>query len=82
MPIYEIACQDCHYSGEVLATTSTDHPTCPQCGKTNTDKMMSAPSSLTGHIPQSLPSPNDVACCGQRPAETSCKGPGSCCGKT
>ena len=81
MPIYEISCYDCQYDGEVLALSSTEKPSCPQCGSQNTAKKMSATSSLTGKNPQGFPGANDTSCCGSQPGTGSCAGPGSCCGR-
>jgi putative FmdB family regulatory protein len=81
MPIYEITCADCRYEGEVLALSSAVQPTCPQCGSQNTEKKMSATSSLTGRTGQSLPGAGDSTCCGSSPGTGSCAGPGSCCGR-
>ena len=54
---------------------------CPECGGEDTEKIMSATSSLTGHEARSIPGPHDTGCCGQSPGQASCAGPGSCCGK-
>lgn len=82
MPIYEIACSDCNYSGERIVLTAEEDLTCPDCGSRKTRKLMSATSSLTGKAPQSFPGSVDTACCGSSPSQASCAGPGSCCGKT
>jgi putative FmdB family regulatory protein len=82
MPIYEIRCQDCDYTGEVLIIDSRAPMLCPSCGSQKTTKLMSATSRLTGHSGQELPGPGDTACCGNHPGEaTGCAGPGSCCGR-
>ena len=82
MPIYEIACQACGQHGEVLLTSHRDPIRCPHCGGSETRKVMSATSSLTGHSGMTLPGPGDTGCCGNQPGQTNCAGPGSCCGKT
>ena len=81
MPIYEIACQDCHYEGEVLSLSSNHGPECPQCGSHNIERKMSATSSLTGRAGQSMPGAGDTTCCGSQPGAGACAGPGSCCGR-
>ncbi|MGD9007989.1 MAG: zinc ribbon domain-containing protein [Desulfobacteraceae bacterium] len=82
MPIYEIQCQDCDYSGEVLVVGSDGAMSCPSCGSQHTTKLMSATSSMTGRTGPQMPGPQDTACCGSRPGEASnCAGPGSCCGQ-
>ena len=80
MPIYEIKCSNCQYEGEVLALSSTQQPVCPHCGSLQTEKKMSATSSLTGRTGQALPGAGDTTCCGHAPGTGSCAGPGSCCG--
>jgi putative FmdB family regulatory protein len=82
MPIFEIACNQCRYNGEVIVLSSKDPLTCPSCGSADTQKLMSATSSLTGKAGQVLPGPGDTACCGQSPGHSACAGPGSCCGRT
>jgi putative FmdB family regulatory protein len=81
MPLYDIECLDCGHQGEVLVTSSGDKVACPSCGGTKTRRLMSAPSSLTGRASEGLPGPGDHSCCGSRPSEAGCAGPGSCCGK-
>ena len=82
MPIYEILCQKCRTQAEVLIARQGDQLLCPNCGSDETSKLMSATSSRTGKSGQVFPGPKDTACCGSTPAEASCAGPGSCCGKT
>lgn len=81
MPIYEITCQVCNYQGEVIELSSNTALKCPACGSTQTEKIISPTSSLTGRTPQAIPGPADTACCGQSVADAGCSGPGSCCGK-
>jgi putative FmdB family regulatory protein len=81
MPIYDIVCSDCGYTGEALVLSPGDLPECPACASRTTRKLMSPTSSLTGKAAQHLPGPGDTACCGQSPSAASCSGPGSCCGK-
>ncbi len=82
MPIYEIACADCGYTGETLVLAPDDPLTCPACSSRSTRKLMSATSSLTGKSAQYMPRPGDTSCCGQSPSAAGCSGPGSCCGKS
>ncbi|MBW1897200.1 MAG: zinc ribbon domain-containing protein [Deltaproteobacteria bacterium] len=81
MPIYEIVCQKCGAEAEVLIARRGDKLLCPSCGSHETSKLMSAASSRSGKSSQVFPGPKDTACCGSTPAEASCAGPGSCCGK-
>jgi putative FmdB family regulatory protein len=81
MPIYEIICQVCNYQGEVLKLDSDASLECPACGSTQTKKLISPTSGLTGRTPQAVPGPADTSCCGQSVSEAGCSGPGSCCGK-
>ena len=82
MPIYDIKCQACGQTLEVLVTTRDTPMTCPDCGSPDTTKIMSATSSLTGRTGANLPGPGDTACCGSHPGRDGCAGPGSCCGKS
>ena len=81
MPIHDISCSDCGYSGEVILTAASDKLACPECGSPKVAKLMSATSSLTGKTAQNLPGPGDHTCCGGAPGAGGCAGPGSCCGK-
>ena len=82
MPIFEIRCQDCNYTGEVLVIDRAAPMACPSCGSRKTTRLMSATSSLTGRSGQALPGPKDTACCGSHPGQAEgCAGPGSCCGR-
>jgi putative FmdB family regulatory protein len=81
MPIFDINCPDCGYQGEVLVLSSDDALTCPACGGSDTEKRMSPTSKLTGSAGRRMPGPKDHGCCGSRPAEAGCAGPGSCCGR-
>lgn len=82
MPIYDIECDVCGYSGELLVMNRDGDMVCPSCGSDKTARLMSVTSSLTGRDGQKLPGPHDSACCGSRPGEASnCAGPGSCCGQ-
>jgi putative FmdB family regulatory protein len=82
MPIYEIVCHRCRYTGEVIVLNSSDPVTCPGCGSVDTQKLMSPTSSMTGKTGPSVPGPGDTGCCGQSPGHSGCAGPGSCCGRT
>ena len=82
MPIYEIQCLDCGYTGETIHLNHSSNPECPSCGKDNTKKLMAATSGLTGKAAMTHPGPSDTACCGSTPATAGCAGPGSCCGKS
>lgn len=81
MPIFEISCAGCGYSGELLVMGSQDRLACPQCGAAEVEKLMSKPSALTGSQKQGYPGPGDHGCCGSTPGQAGCAGPGSCCGK-
>jgi putative FmdB family regulatory protein len=81
MPIYDIKCQGCGRTSEVLVTGSEAALVCPECGGTDVAKLMSPSSSLSGREAQSYPGPNERACCGSTPSAAGCAGPGSCCGR-
>lgn len=81
MPIHEIICRDCGFTGEVITLVADAAPVCPSCTSENTGLLMSATSSLTGKTAANLPGAKDTGCCGSRPGAAGCAGPGSCCGK-
>jgi putative FmdB family regulatory protein len=82
MPIFDIRCNNCGRTAEVLVMSVEGDMACPSCGSLQTVKLMSPTSSLTGREGQALPGARDTACCGSRPGEASnCSGPGSCCGQ-
>ncbi len=81
MPIYDYLCTDCGTVSEVLSIRAEDAPVCGSCGGSRLDKLLSAPSSLSGSSRDSLPGAGDTACCGSSPVSAGCAGPGSCCGK-
>ena len=49
MPLYDYQCMDCGKLNEILITSTEDHPQCLDCGSGKVNKMLSAPSSLSGH---------------------------------
>jgi putative FmdB family regulatory protein len=79
MPIFDILCPGCGYRGEVLALSPGEPLTCPSCGGAQPEKQMSPTSTLSGSTRRPIPGPRDHGCCGSRPAEAGCAGPGSCC---
>ncbi len=81
MPIYEVRCRVCGQVGEALQLQQGEDLVCPACGARDVERLMSAPSDLTGRTPQAVPGPRDRACCGATPSTAGCAGPGSCCGK-
>lgn len=81
MPIYDVKCLRCGRVGEVLVTGASATLPCPHCGSEETEKLVSATSTLTGRAGTMRPGPADHGCCGSRPAEAGCAGPGSCCGR-
>ncbi len=80
MPIYEYTCQGCGELFEAIQFGSMTPPACPFCGTTETRKVLSASSSVSGAAHRSLPGPRDHGCCGQTPGASGCT-PGSCCGR-
>jgi putative FmdB family regulatory protein len=82
MPIFDYMCIDCGKQTEIFITNSDDVPACTACGSGNMKKMMSKPSSFSGISMSRFPGPGDTSCCGSRPSEAGCSGPGSCCGKS
>jgi len=82
MPIFDYLCNDCGRQSEILITGANDEPACASCGSKNLMKIMSKPSSFSGASASGFPGPGDTSCCGSRPSEAGCAGPGSCCGKS
>lgn len=83
MPIFDYLCKNCGEITEILVTADEDKNKCSACGSFNLTKMLSAHSSLSGIGRHSMPGPGDTACCGSSPgANSSCAGPGSCCGRS
>jgi len=82
MPIFDYLCSDCGRQTEILVTGPNDEPVCSSCGSKNMKKMMSKPSSFSGTSMSRFPGHGDTSCCGSRPSEAGCAGPGSCCGKS
>lgn len=82
MPIFDYLCNDCHTQSEILVTGANDEPVCASCGSKNIKKMMSKPSSFSGPSTSRFPGLGDTSCCGSKPSEAGCAGPGSCCGKS
>lgn len=81
MPIYEIRCPDCGFEGETVVRAVGSPLSCPRCGGNRPQKLISVSSPLSGASRRPLPGPRDHGCCGSRPADAGCAGPGSCCGK-
>lgn len=82
MPLFEFKCEDCGRLTETLIFGAQDQPCCQSCGSTNMTKQMSAPSSMSGPVKNTMPGFKDTACCGSSPGKAEgCAGPGSCCGK-
>lgn len=82
MPIFEYKCKECGKVSEILMVGSKDDPACSFCNSHNMEKLVSAHSSVSGPVKNSMPGPADTACCGSSPGQASnCAGPGSCCGR-
>ncbi|MBU0993203.1 MAG: zinc ribbon domain-containing protein [Proteobacteria bacterium] len=82
MPLYDYQCEDCGKLSEILIFGQEDTPTCRSCGSHQMKKLISAHSSMSGPVKNSMPGLGDTACCGSAPGQAAgCAGPGSCCGK-
>jgi putative FmdB family regulatory protein len=81
MPIFEYLCLDCEKTSEIIIIGSDDSPQCDFCNSHHLKKLLSAHSSMSGPLKNSMPGLGDTACCGSFPDEAGCAGPGSCCGK-
>jgi putative FmdB family regulatory protein len=83
MPLYDYHCQECGKLSEILLTGSSDQIECRFCGSGDLQKVLSAPSSMSGLAKNSMPGPGDTSCCGSTPGQAAgCAGPGSCCGQS
>jgi putative FmdB family regulatory protein len=60
MPIYEYRCHDCSTTFELLVRTGP-LATCPHCGSSSLDKLLSTPTVLSGQTAR----PAGQTCCGQ-----------------
>jgi putative FmdB family regulatory protein len=81
MPIFEYLCLDCGKTSEIIIIGSDDSPRCDFCNSHHLEKLISAHSSMSGPLKNSMPGLGDTTCCGSSPGESGCAGPGSCCGK-
>jgi len=79
MPIYEYRCLKCESIQEVLVGVENreETPSCPSCGGTAFQKIMSAPHSRMS--PSTKDNPSPARCCGADTPRGDCV-PGSCCG--
>lgn len=82
MPLFDFSCDDCGQFSELLVTGNDIEPKCKFCGSQNLKKQLSAHSSISGIARTKIPGLKDSTCCGSSPNESTCAGPGSCCGKT
>ncbi|MFO8113478.1 MAG: zinc ribbon domain-containing protein [Desulfosalsimonadaceae bacterium] len=83
MPLYEYKCVSCGEVSEILVRGGKNEDVaCHRCGGRELEKIFSAHSSMSGSRKNTLPGASDTGCCGTSPAEATCAGPGSCCGKT
>jgi putative FmdB family regulatory protein len=60
MPIYEYYCRDCGATFEALVMAGKTG-SCPRCGGTSLDKLISAPTLLSGRTTREA----GRTCCGQ-----------------
>ena len=81
MPIFEYLCLDCGKTSEILMVGLNESPQCGFCNSHHLKKLLSAHSSMSGPLKNSMPGLGDTACCGSSAGEAGCAGPGSCCGK-
>ena len=80
MPIYEYTCAGCGADFEVVQVGGQQPDACPECGSSETTRLLSPTSSSTGRPGQAFPGKGDHGCCGGNPGDRGCT-PGSCCGK-
>ena len=75
MPIYEFRCAKCGITTEMLIRTSLDKkaPSCPDCGSTKMERLISAPNIQRESISSAAPRcGREATCCGN---ETPCEHP-------
>jgi putative FmdB family regulatory protein len=60
MPIYEYRCRNCDVTFEVLVRAGTT-VTCPHCGSSSLDKLISAPFVSSGQVARQA----GRTCCGR-----------------
>jgi putative FmdB family regulatory protein len=62
MPIYEYRCSGCGARLEVLVRSSSDLPSCPNCGALLTEKLFSVPYIASGQTAREA----GKTCCGRQ----------------
>lgn len=75
MPLYEYRCRACSATFEMLVRANS-RVTCPHCGDSSVDKLLSAPTVLSGQTAQTA----GHTCCGreERCDAPPCSTGGSC----
>ena len=48
MPLYEYACPACSERCELLVRNASEQPSCPKCGSTRLEKLLSVPAAHVG----------------------------------
>lgn len=72
MPLYEYQCQNCHETIELLVRSSTQRPTCPECGSPKLDKQLSVAAS-PAIVRHSLPTTSSAGpTCGRSQCDSGC----------
>lgn len=62
MPVYDYKCQKCGMISEMFQRKASDRPeSCPQCGSSSLEKMLSAP----GLVKMAETSKSGATCCGR-----------------
>lgn len=87
MPTYDFKCKECGGVSEFLLKSPTDtNPlSCPECGSSKMEKLLSAPSLLkdnTGRAAQQPEGNSGTRCCGreERCDKPPCSSEDRCCG--
>jgi len=73
MPIFEYLCLDCGKTSEIIIIGSNDSPQCDSCNSHHLEKLISAHSSMSGPLKNSMPGLGDTACCGSSPRSRLCR---------
>ncbi len=61
MPIYEYKCENCGKVIEIFQKTIAEKPTCPNCGSSELQKLLSSP----GAVMMGGSTPAGTTCCGR-----------------
>jgi len=64
MPLYEYECPSCEHVVEILVRSQNEVPHCPDCGREELTRLVSAPAAPASANRQSLPMASPGEACG------------------